>query len=546
MINYLCQSLAWATLQVTVFGTCVLIVVGGLRHLGVTIGSRIATSAIGLTLLLTGLAFVPSNWITMADISAETSPKSTQTNDQSKTLSVPADDLLKQWLKGNQAPAAPPSKEVNKEPTAPRAGTTMPSLIANLQTLWQSMEVSVRSIAPWLAGLVVMGVLLGICQLLFGVYWLRRLRANSIPVKDQQLCEAVDVLCAELSCQVPIEIRESSQLDSAATMGRSPATLLIPATWTEWSEQECRAVLAHEIAHIASDDFRTWFGAKLCSVIHFLNPVMQQLTRVLHFEQELQADHTAAELCGGRQAYVNVLAKLALAQQQPRHFLPVALAAQSFLPSQGMFMRRIEMLRLKPWLGTTSSRLSRLMLVVLMLAVGWSLIGLRGQPASLQAATSGTGSNLESVSPSQAAADSFDLQKWIPAETVALVTGRADKILAMPEIKKLMPAKGDSQLEAFGLKLEPLTRITVVSLDPQLRRNERIVVIVESSEPIDPASMFKGQEKKPVEFGTYRGVQALDATALLLDPKTLLFCHQSMVETFCRPSVRAVSDRTPN
>jgi hypothetical protein len=117
---------------------------------------------------------------------------------------------------------------------------------------------------------------------------------------------------------------------------------LLPADWREWSPVELKAVLAHELAHIARHDAVWRLVAAFALALHWGQPLMHWLRRQLLLGQEMAADELAAVAMGGKRQYLQALAKLALRQEGGQAInAPVAL-----LPVfSGFLLRRMVMLR---------------------------------------------------------------------------------------------------------------------------------------------------------------------------------------------------------
>src|SRR6185369_16485591 len=142
-------------------------------------------------------------------------------------------------------------------------------------------------------------------------------------------------------CTAAIELRESANLQTAATIGWTKPVILLPHDWHGWTADERRVVLAHEIAHVRRGDYAVWIGAQVVLAAHFYNPVLHWLANRLRLEQELAADALAAGRGETRRTYLTTLADLALRQADR----PATWPARAFLPLRGTFLRRIEMLR---------------------------------------------------------------------------------------------------------------------------------------------------------------------------------------------------------
>ena len=143
---------------------------------------------------------------------------------------------------------------------------------------------------------------LGIARLGLGVWSIQGLRARCQSVDEPELLDMVEILCAELSCSRNVEIRETDELATPATIGWRRPLLLLPTEWRDWNEAERRAVLAHELAHVCRGDFLMGFVVQASLTVHYHNPLAHWLARRLRLEQELAADAWGARLSGGKQS----------------------------------------------------------------------------------------------------------------------------------------------------------------------------------------------------------------------------------------------------
>jgi beta-lactamase regulating signal transducer with metallopeptidase domain len=273
---------------------------------------------------------------------------------------------------------------------------------------------------------------LGLARLALGVWSIHRLRAQSLLIEDTDLLDAVAILRAELSCSRKVEVRETSELTTPATIGWRRPLLLLPCEWRCWTEAERRIVLAHELAHVCRGDYLTGLVAQASLTLHFYNPVVHWLARRLRLEQELAADAWAASLVGGKQAYLMTLAQMALRRDSRALTWP----ARAFLPSRGTFVRRIEMLR-----NTSRIRhaplpaVARLLTVGVLSVLGLLVAGLRG-PAGLSAAQT------QPQEPVAAGAqttpnESYNLA-FLPADAKLVIALRPHALLERREMRTLL------------------------------------------------------------------------------------------------------------
>ncbi len=228
----------------------------------------------------------------------------------------------------------------------------------------------------WLAVALLAGGLLALLRLLVAIWAASMLCRRAAPLNDLPVQRLLAELLASFNVSRSIELRQIPLRCSPATVGWWRPVIILPSDWQTWSDDERRAVLAHEIAHIARHDFAIGLLAQLAVALHFYNPLVHWLARHLRLEQEMAADVWGAQLAGGRQRYLATLAEMALHTDDA----PLAWAAQPFLPTRGTLMRRIEMLHQESGLTSLSvSRMRRLVLTGLLVLVASTVVGLRGE-----------------------------------------------------------------------------------------------------------------------------------------------------------------------
>lgn len=112
-----------------------------------------------------------------------------------------------------------------------------------------------------------------------------------------------------------LDVRLSNDISSPATVF---STILVPADFTQWSEQAQRLTLAHEQAHVRSRDFHVQWLAQLYRNICWFNPFAWWLAGRLALLNEHVSDDAALaseDSHEQRVAYAKVL--LSLARRPP-------------------------------------------------------------------------------------------------------------------------------------------------------------------------------------------------------------------------------------
>lgn len=283
------------------------------------------------------------------------------------------------------------------------------------------------------------------------------------------------MLQAELGLKRPIELRESNHLTTAATFGWSRPVVLLPATWRQWTTDQRRAVLAHELAHVAAGDYLACVLAQLGLALHFYHPLVHWLVARLRLEQELAADATAAALAGGRRSYLTTLAELALHTEERSLGWP----AHTFLPTPGTFLRRIEMLRDSKPVGSRAPgrRWAVKWMAVGVLLAGAALIaGLRGGPVvspfDNEAAAQGEAGG--------ARGGGIDLT-YVLNDAKMLLAIRPGEVLANEELRKAVgeaSEAGPPILKLFSLQgLQQITLMGPPGVEPDDWISDGVVVL---------------------------------------------------------------------
>jgi beta-lactamase regulating signal transducer with metallopeptidase domain len=309
----------------------------------------------------------------------------------------------------------------------------------------------------WLVGILLLaGIGWNLLRLLVGWWQLRWFHQRSTPIQSPELAECLDVVQAALSLRTPVELRQTSEMTSPATIGWWRPVVILPVDWQEWTEEERLGVLAHELAHVRRHDFLTGLFSQVVLAIHFYHPLINWLVNRLHLEQELAADAAAVRVVGGQKPYLKMLAGMALKD----HTSSIPVAARTFFPRSETLMARVELLRghkVEPGDGSFSWRTAvRGVLVCLGLAV-----------AGLRPLAGSDGSNADPIALTSAS---------VPETASGCVVWRPERIPKSHPLSSLLfdPAKGWArelpqglgQIALFWLETQGANGIDVSSPAP--------------------------------------------------------------------------------
>lgn len=232
-----------------------------------------------------------------------------------------------------------------------------------------------QSAFPWagLAGVIFAVVALFLlARIALGAIFGHRLVRSAATVAD---CDALRVLMRQArSAGVvsPPRLAESKVISVPVTLGILRPVILLPTYWCKWHEPTLRAVIAHEMSHIARRDALTQRLALIHRAIFWFSPLSWWLNLALADAAEEASDEAALLAGADRAFYATTLLNFfaALTENSRRvYWQGVSMAAP------GQADRRVD--RILNWKGAVSMRIRK------SLAVALAVVGV---PAILLAA----------------------------------------------------------------------------------------------------------------------------------------------------------------
>jgi beta-lactamase regulating signal transducer with metallopeptidase domain len=492
-------------LQITLVAVLAWAVCAAMRRWSPDAVAIIPAVGLAAVVVLTACAFVPwPSWWRFAP-RWETAGPVVHATDASHVVLAPEDVPQRERGFGeHEAPTEASAATGSKAPTAFDPAPPMAVIQAEPAVRLSEAPKDTATAASWLptvlAGVLGLGVLAGLGQLVGGLVSAAACKSASRRLNDRQLDELLDVLQAELGVARAVELRESEHLATAATLGYRRPVILLPQSWREWTDQQRRAVLAHELAHVARGDYLACILAQLSLALHYYHPLVHWLVARLRLEQELAADATAAELAGGRRDYLTSLAELALHTTEK----PLGWPAHTFLPTRGTFLRRIEMLRdSQPVLSKGPARgLVKWLAIAVVLAGAAVIAGLRGgsatSPFDAPATCPGPRCRRRRCSSNGA----IDLTHVIN-DAQMIVVLRPAAVLAHEQLHKALVDYASSGPPILKLlSLEQLEQLTVVGPpDDPSRFNPTAIIIAKFKQPVGPDVIAEATGNEMVEEG---------------------------------------------
>ena len=141
----------------------------------------------------------------------------------------------------------------------------------------------------WLLGVVVLTL-----YFIIGYYRCRKEFAMSLPICDERIAR----IMSGTKASERIEIRMLDKLKSPVAYGLFRPVILLPKSYGNFSEEQLRHMLLHEITHIKRFDglFKFFLAAAVC--VHWFNPIVWLLFIMANRDIELYCDETVLQKLG--------------------------------------------------------------------------------------------------------------------------------------------------------------------------------------------------------------------------------------------------------
>lgn len=173
----------------------------------------------------------------------------------------------------------------------------------------------------WLLGVLVVLAPLGVA--LLRVRWQGR-RAR--PIQEKEWLLLLDQVRADLGVRRPVQLVEGNEWAMPMTWGWRRPKVLLPAGAEAWPAARRRAVLLHELAHVARGDYLTQLGAEVARALYWFNPLVWRAIRALRLESEHACDDRVLTAGAPAADYAGDLLDIARSLRAGRMAAPAGLA----------------------------------------------------------------------------------------------------------------------------------------------------------------------------------------------------------------------------
>jgi beta-lactamase regulating signal transducer with metallopeptidase domain/phage shock protein A len=165
--------------------------------------------------------------------------------------------------------------------------------------------------AHWLFRLYVAAIVIGLFRITRAWLSSRTLVANSqqISLGDRDRT-AFEDYSHRLGIKLP-QLRESAEVSSPMIVGVTAPVLLLPEGFDRHTENETRAALCHELAHIERRDYLVNLACQVAALPLAWYPVVDWVQQRIHMTREMVCDAMAAEEMKSQLGYARCLLALA-------------------------------------------------------------------------------------------------------------------------------------------------------------------------------------------------------------------------------------------
>ena len=234
--------------------------------------------------------------------------------------------------------AAPASEPIAAEPIASALVATeseRPRTTAVVGSAPTSLPPATADV-PWvpiLLGLYAAGALLLLVRVTAEQRTVRRLAGAATTVRDAAWDATLSDVAASLGVRRPVTLLRDAGATMPLTWGVRHPTVLVPADADGWPEARRRAVLLHELAHVARRDCLTQTLAAIACAVYWPLPGAWWAAARLRVERELACDDRALGETGMRpHDYAAQLLAIARGHRSPPALTALAVTMAS--PSQ--------------------------------------------------------------------------------------------------------------------------------------------------------------------------------------------------------------------
>ena len=256
-----------------------------------------------------------------------------------------------------------------------RAATnTVPAEVAIVETgTLDKLRSTLSELSPivWAFLAWELGALLVLAYFAMGrtrLWWLER---DCIERRVGRWPELVQQLSQQIGLDREVRIVQSNRALTPMTWGILKPMLLIPSDADDWSDEQRRDVILHELHHIRRHDCLSQSFAQLACILYWFHPMVWLSARQMRDERERACDDEVLLAGSKASSYASHLLEMARSLRAEQHtaFASVAMARRSQLSDRLIAVLDPKLTRSAPRRGRTIAMTSAAGVLLLSLAV---------------------------------------------------------------------------------------------------------------------------------------------------------------------------------
>lgn len=139
-------------------------------------------------------------------------------------------------------------------------------------------------------GIYAAGVVFLLIRLMAQLGSVRRLARCATPVRDADWIRVLDTCARQMHVHRPVRLLRSREHNVPVAFGTRQPSIVVPTIADTWSDDRRRAVMLHELAHVARYDCLTHTLAVAVCALYWFHPAVWWVARRLRVERELACD----------------------------------------------------------------------------------------------------------------------------------------------------------------------------------------------------------------------------------------------------------------
>jgi bla regulator protein BlaR1 len=193
----------------------------------------------------------------------------------------------------------------------------------------------------WLLRFWIMGFVVGLLRIATGLYYINRLRRNSMPVHDEWM-QMVNNLSETLNVNRIVAIAEA-KISSPMVVGFMKPMILFPVgLLSGLTAEQVETILVHELSHIRRQDYIINVVQSVIETIFFFNPFALLISSMIREERENCCDDMVIAKGINPLSYVKTLAQLEAARSLASRQAGSSTLALGFTGNQNQLLNRIK------------------------------------------------------------------------------------------------------------------------------------------------------------------------------------------------------------